>query len=317
MKRESGSSKSAGGHARRTPFAAQVPQALSRLLNHHALEDRGHDNIVRIGDADRAWSDLYHHALTVRWRTFFWSSLAFYVLINVGFALLYMMAPGQVTGTHPGAFWDYFFFSIQTLSTVGYGVMAPVGPVAHVISSFELLAGMILNAVATGLVFARFARPKARIMFSDRALIRVENGISHLSVRIANRRLSPILSVGVEMFLARLIVQPNGRLARQFDPLPLVQSHIPVLRFAFPLMHVIDEHSPLNGLTVDELRLEEAEIVVTMTGTDEVSGQSVFARNAYGFDRVLYNHRFVDIIDSGPDGRITVDYTRFHATEGH
>ncbi|GBQ86816.1 ATP-sensitive potassium transporter [Gluconacetobacter johannae DSM 13595] len=305
------------GGPKAAPRASHRKRAVFGLLHHHALEDRGHDNIVRIGHADRAWSDLYHHALTIRWGTFFWVSLALYILINVGFALLYMVVPDQVTGAHPHAFWDFFFFSIQTLSTVGYGVMAPIGPVAHVVVSFELLGGMILNAVATGLVFARFSRPKARVIFSDRALIRTEDGVPHLSVRIANRRLSPILSVSLEMSLARLIVQSNGRLARRFDPLPLMQSHVPVLRFAFPLLHVIDGNSPLNGLDLDQLAREEAEIVVTLTGTDEVSGQTVFARTAYGFDRVLYNHRFVDIIDAAPDGRITVDYTRFHATEMH
>lgn len=302
--------------AGKRPLAAHMPQVLSRLRIHHALEEQGHDNIVRVGHADRAWSDFYHHALTIRWSRFFWYALAIYVVVNATFALLYMMVPRQIAGTRPGIFWDYFFFSIQTFSTVGYGVMAPVGPAAHVIASCELLGGMILNAVATGLVFARFARPRARVMFSNSALIRKDSETSHLSVRVANQRLSPILSVDAELFLSRLIVQPNGRLARQFDPLVLVQSHIPVLRFAFSLMHVIDAHSPLNGLTPEELRKEEAEIVATVTGTDEVSGQSVFARTAYGFDRVLYNHRFVDIIDTSADGRITVDYTRFHATEG-
>lgn len=297
-------------------LAAHVPQALSRLRVHRALEGRSDDNIVRVGHADRAWSDFYHHALTIRWSSFFWYALASYIVVNAAFALLYMMVPRQITGTRPGVFWDYFFFSIQTFSTVGYGVMAPVGRAAHVIASCELLGGMILNAVATGLVFARFARPRARLMFSNSALIRKDGDTAHLSLRIANRRLSPILSVDVELFLSRLIVQPNGRLARQFDPLALVQSHIPVLRFAFPLMHVIDAHSPLSGLTIEALRKEEAEIVLTVTGTDEVSGQSVFARTAYGFDRVLYNHRFVDIIDASADGRITVDYARFHATEG-
>ncbi|MBB2206193.1 ion channel [Gluconacetobacter takamatsuzukensis] len=301
---------------RKRLLAAHVPQALSRLRTHHALEERGHDNIVRVGHADRAWSDFYHHALTIRWSSFFWYALASYVLVNTLFALLYMMVPRQVAGTRPGMFWDYFFFSIQTFSTVGYGVMAPVGPAAHAIASCELLGGMILNAVGTGLVFARFARPRARVMFSNSALIRKDGETSHLSVRVANQRLSPILSVDAELFLSRLIVQPNGRLARQFDPLVLVQAHIPVLRFTFSLLHVIDDHSPLHGLTVEELRKEEAEIVLTVTGTDEVSGQSVFARTAYGFDRVLYNHRFVDIIDASADGRITVDYTRFHATEG-
>ncbi|GBQ66432.1 ATP-sensitive potassium transporter [Ameyamaea chiangmaiensis NBRC 103196] len=298
-----------------TGTARSRASLLNRLRHHHALEDRGHDNIVRLGQADRVWSDLYHHALTMRWSTFLLWSLGFYTVINVVFALLYMTAPGQIVGARAGHFSDFLFFSVQTLSTVGYGLLAPVGLRAHAIVSVELLAGMLLNAVATGLVFARFSRPRARVMFSNRALLRTDDGTTHLSVRMANRRLSPILSVDVEMFLARLVVQPNGRLARQFVPLVLVQSHIPVLRFAFPLLHVVDDTSPLRTLSAAELRMEDAEIIVTLTGTDEMSGQSVFARTAYGFDQVLHNHRFVDIIDAAPNGRITVDYTRFHATE--
>ncbi|WP_242402453.1 hypothetical protein [Komagataeibacter kakiaceti] len=152
-------------------------------------------------------------------------------------------------------------------------------------------------------------------MFSHKALILAEGNQFHLDIRIANCRRSPILSVDVEFALARLIRTPGGRVVRQFDPLPLQQAHIPVLRFACTPSHVINEHSPLYGLTEHDLSAEEAEIIVSLTGTDEASGQSVFARSAYGFDRMLYNHRFVDIINAGPDGRITVDYSRFDQTE--
>ncbi|MCE2575384.1 ion channel [Komagataeibacter sp. FNDCR2] len=281
----------------------------------HRLEDRGHDAIIRVGQVDRIWSDFYHHALTAPWRTFFYGSLVLYVGVNLIFALLYMADGAGISGAHPGSFADYFFFSVQTLSTVGYGGMTPISRTANLIATVEVLGGMMINALATGLIFARFSRPRARVMFSGKVLILAEGNQLHLDIRIANCRRSPILSVDVEFALARLIRTPTGRVVRQFDPLPLQQAHIPVLRFACTPSHVINEQSPLYGLTEHDLSAEEAEIIVSLTGTDEASGQSVFARSAYGFDRMLYNHRFVDIINAGPDGRITVDYSRFDQTE--
>ncbi|MGS0648240.1 ion channel [Komagataeibacter melomenusus] len=291
------------------------PPAGDRPPPFHKLEDRGHDTIVRVGQVDRIWSDFYHHALTAPWRTFFYGALLVYVGANLLFALLYMADSQGVKGADPHSFADFFFFSVQTLSTVGYGGMVPVSRTANMIATVEVLAGMMINALATGLIFARFSRPRARVMFSDKALILSEGGHLHLDIRLANCRRSPILSVDVEFALARLIHTPSGRVVRQFDPLTLQQSHVPVLRFACTPTHVIDASSPLYGLTEHDLAAEEAEIIVSLTGTDEASGQTVFARSAYGFDRMLYNHRFVDIINAGPDGRITVDYTRFDQTE--
>lgn len=287
----------------------------SGAANTHRLEDNGHDTIIRVGQVDRIWSDFYHHALTAPWSTFFYGSLLVYVGINLLFALLYMADSDGISGTHPHSFADFFFFSVQTLSTVGYGGMIPISRTANLIATVEVLGGMMINALATGLIFARFSRPRARVMFSDKALILRENNQLHLDIRIANCRRSPILSVDVEFALARLIRTPAGRVVRQFDPLTLQQAHVPVLRFACTPTHVIDEDSPLYGMTEADLSAQEAEIIVSLTGTDEASGQTVFARSAYGFDRMLYNHRFVDIINAGPDGRITVDYTRFDQTE--
>lgn len=291
------------------------PSAGDRSPALHKVEDQGHDTIVRVGQVDRIWSDFYHHALTAPWRTFFYCSLLVYVGVNLLFALLAMADSQGIKGADPHSFADFFFFSVQTLSTVGYGGMVPVSRTANLIATVEVLGGMMINALATGLIFARFSRPRARVMFSDKALILSENGQLHLDIRIANCRRSPILSVDVEFALARLIHTPSGRVVRQFDPLTLQQSHVPVLRFACTPTHVIDARSPLDGLTEKDLAAEEAEIIVSLTGTDEASGQTVFARSAYGFDRMLYNHRFVDIINAGPDGRITVDYTRFDQTE--
>ncbi|KAB8124438.1 ATP-sensitive potassium channel protein [Komagataeibacter medellinensis] len=298
------------------PSPPDSTDPLSRQTRHpHHVEDHGHDRIVRVGQVDRIWSDFYHHALTAPWSTFFWGSLLVYVVVNLIFALLYMVDGDGVRGAQADSFADFFFFSVQTLSTVGYGGMVPVSRTANLIATFEVLGGMMINALATGLIFARFSRPRARVMFSDKALILLENGQMHLDIRIANCRRSPILSVDVEFALARLIRMPTGRVVRQFDPLVLQQSHVPVLRFACMPTHIINTQSPLHGLSEADLAAQEAEVIVSLTGTDEASGQTVFARSAYGFDRMLYNHRFVDIINAGPDGRITVDYTRFDHTE--
>lgn len=286
-----------------------------RRFRAHALEDKTHDDVVRVGVHDAMWSDLYHHALTASWVAFVgWAFLA-YVLINLAFALLYAIAPGEVSGPHAPDLADLFFFSVQTLSTIGYGVWSPTGTWTNSVVSIEALLGMMINALATGAVFARIARPKARIMFSNQAVISDENGVSALCIRLANCRRSVILSLDVEVALSRLTVTADGHLERQFEPLLLVQAHVPVLRFAFVLAHVITETSPLHQHSLKELDSEEAEIVVTVTGTDEAMGQTVFARTAYAFDRVLWNHRFVDIVHTRPNGGIAVDYSRFHDTE--
>lgn len=288
--------------------------AVHRLRKHLLLE-RGHEDVERVGLRDKFWTDIYHHALTARWPTFIYVSVIFYILINLLFALLYLCVPGQVSGLGENKLLSLFFFSVQTLSTVGYGGMVPTGGFANAVVAVEVLIGMMINALATGLVFARFARPRARLMFSQKAVIASENGIPALSLRIANLRSSVILAVDVEVALSRLVMTSSGHLARQFDPLPLVQSHMPMLRFAHVLAHVIGPESPLHGKDIAALEREEAEIVVTVTGTDEALGQTVFARTAYSFKHVEHNHRFVDILVSHPSGRIVVDYSRFHDIE--
>ncbi|BAH99035.1 ATP-sensitive potassium transporter [Acetobacter pasteurianus NBRC 101655] len=298
-------------------FSLSTREAAKRFRAHALVEEKGHHDVVRVGLKDSVWTDLYHHALTASWPAFTAVAVFSYLLINFIFALLYMVAPDQITSDGQHTLLSLFFFSVQTLSTVGYGGMTPVGIYANAIVSLEVFIGMMLTAVATGLLFARFARPRARIMFSNTAVVSSESGIPALCIRIANLRVSVILSVDVEVALSRLVMGENGHLVRKFDQLLLVQSHVPVLRFAFVMAHVIGPDSPLHGKTMAELEAEEAEIIVTVTGTDEALGQTVFARTAYRFDRVRNNHRFVDIVVSRPDGRIAVDYTRFHDVEQH
>lgn len=311
--------KAAGGAPPKSPNKLHLTtkDAMRRFKAHAMMEEKSHDEVVRVGLRDSFWTDFYHHALTASWGTFACFAFIFYIAVNLFFALLYWGKPEQVTADGQHTLLSLFFFSVQTLSTVGYGGMAPVGLYAHTVVSFEVLVGMMINALSTGVVFARFARPRARILFSNTAVISNENGVPALCIRIANMRMSVILSLDVEVALSRLVMSENGHLVRQFDQLALVQSHFPVLRFAFVMAHVIGPESPLHGKTVAELEHEGAEIVVTVTGTDEALGQTVFARTAYRFTHVRHNHRFVDIVLSRPDGRIAVDYTRFHDIEEH
>ncbi|MFT9257114.1 MAG: ion channel [Acetobacter sp.] len=309
--------KAGHDHASGKGFHLSAHDIRRRFRDHMLANEKTHSDIIRVGVKDSVWTDLYHHALTASWPTFMVIAVISYLLVNLFFALLYSMASDQISNLGPHTLLSLFFFSVQTLSTVGYGGMTPVGPYANIVVSVEVFLGMMVTALVTGVIFARFARPRARVMFSDKAVISSEGGIPALCVRIANQRISVILSVDIEVALSRLVMSDSGHLVRQFDQLLLVQSHVPVLRFAFVLAHVIGPDSPLHGKTVTELEAQSAEIIITVTGTDEALGQTVFARTAYRFDRVHHNHRFVDIVHSRPDGRIAVDYSRFHDVEEH
>ena len=298
-------------------FHLSSHDVMRRFRDHMLANEKSHSDIIRVGVKDSVWTDLYHHALTASWPAFMAIAVVTYLLVNLFFALLYAVAPDQISNLGPHTLLSLFFFSVQTLSTVGYGGMTPVGSYANTIVSVEVFLGMMVTALMTGVIFARFARPRARVMFSDKAVISNEGGIPALCVRIANQRISVILSVDIEVALSRLVMSDSGHLVRKFDQLLLVQSHVPVLRFAFVLAHVIGPDSPLHGKTPAGLEAQSAEIIITVTGTDEALGQTVFARTAYRFDRVHHNHRFVDIVLSRPDGRIAVDYSRFHDVEEH
>ncbi|WP_246856547.1 ion channel [Acetobacter vaccinii] len=279
------------------------------------MERRDAGDFVRIGLKDKVWGDLYHHAVTARWSVFALSVILTYLTINVVFALLYAAGPAHFTGLGSNRLLSLFFFSVQTLSTVGYGGMMPSGVYANSIVSLEVFFGMMLTALVTGVVFARFARPRAQLEFSRNVLVTTEGAVSSLCVRVVNMRLNVILAMDVEVALSRLVVSEDGHLVRRFDQLGLVQSHVPELRFGFILEHIIKPDSLLHDVALSELERKDAELIVTVTGVDKALGQTVFASETYRFDQVRRNCRFVDMMSSRPDGRITVDYSRLHDVE--
>ncbi|HTV90801.1 MAG TPA: ion channel [Stellaceae bacterium] len=290
------------------------PDGVEAHLNHLIARDTA-DQVLAIG-LPRPWfGDLYHRILTIGWPLFFGLAMAAYVVANVLFALLYLVQPGSVSNARPGSFTDAFFFSVETISTIGYGQMVPATLYGNLVMTVEAAVGLLLVALATGLIFARFSRPTARMLFSRVAVIGPHNGQPTLSVRIANVRKNQILAAEVGMTLVRDEVSTEGDRRRRFYDLRLTRQRSPIFALTFTVMHEIDRHSPLYDTDAETLAALNGELVVTTSGIDETLVAPVHARTSYLPHEILWNRRFVDILGWTADGRRVIDYRHFHETE--
>lgn len=261
-------------------------------LRPHLLADSSiHEKVVASGLSYRVIHDFYHSALTVSWRRFIFSYVVLFLVMNLGFALLYSLFPDEVTNSK-GRFIDALFLSIQTMSTVGYGSIAPRGDFANIISSIEITFGIIVNALSTGLMFARFAKPMSKIIFSNHAVISTDNNARSLDIRIANGRKTPLLDVTIQAYLCSFQQDAQNRSYRKIVNLPLIQDRIPIFKVTFELNHIIDEFSPLFKHDLDELRQQHSEIAIKITGLDEGTGQMIFCYHVYNFRNVYDNYQF-------------------------
>ena len=275
----------------------------------------GRPAAILVGRDAARWTDLYHVLLTIPWWSFLGAMALVYVAANAIFALLYLLDPGGVANARPGSFWDAFFFSVQTIGTLGYGVMAPQSFYAHVVVTIETFFGLVNLAIGTGLIFARFSRPTARILFSRVAVVAPFEGVPTLMFRAANQRGNQILEAEVMVNFVRHTVTQEGIEMRRFDDLRTARSRSPLFALSWTAMHPIDPPSPLYGATPESLAAEQAEIVVVISGTDETYSQRIHARYSYLAEDILWDRRFVDILTITPDGRRIVDYGRFHDVE--
>ncbi len=259
-----------------------------------------------------ATHDLYHWLLSLRWRYFLLLITLFYGSINVLFALAFLTTGNGIANAQSGSFKDAFFFSIQTLSTVGYGSMYPESLYAQLLVSFETWLGLLLLTILTGLMYARFSRPTAKVVFSDVMVICPHNGLLTLMFRTANRRENRILEAQVQVSLLKNEMSAEGYQLRRFYNLKLLRSQTPIFALSWLVMHPIDEDSPLHGETMTTLAQKNAEIWVALTGIDETFSQTIHARHGYTLSEVLPNHRFVDIFTHTPEGETYIDLSRFH-----
>jgi inward rectifier potassium channel len=269
---------------------------------------------VVLGQDGSRWKDVYHFILTVSWSVFFLSMAVVYLAINTAFAGLYLLSPNGILHEHPNSFLDAFFFSVQTFGSIGYGVLAPSSLYVNAFVTVESFLSLMYAAIATGLLFARFSRPFARIIFSDVAVIAPFDGIPTLMFRAANQRANLMLDATAIVSLARQVTNKEGITMRRFEELKLVRARSPLFSLSWTIMHQIDQSSPLYGATIDTFYDQEMEIVVLLSGTDETLAQLTYARQAYTADDILFDRRFVDVLRQGAMGRVEVDLRRFHDT---
>ncbi|MHB8421019.1 MAG: ion channel [Myxococcales bacterium] len=272
--------------------------------------------IVRLG-APRAnpFRDLYHAWLTASWPTTFAAVVVLYLTANACFAGLYLLLGGGIEGARPGSFEDSFFFSVQTMATIGYGKMVPTSAAANALVAAEAFVGLLGFSVTTGLVFAKLSRPTARVLFSRVAAISVRDGQPSLMFRMANERQNQIVDVGLRVVLARAEHTAEGEEVRRFHELVLARSWAASFSLSWTAIHPITAASPLHGATAETLRAQRAQIIVLITGIDETFSQSVHARHSYQWDEIVWQRRFVDVMKLLPDGRFQIDYGRFHDTQ--
>jgi inward rectifier potassium channel len=283
------------------------------IPRHPRMVSRGDGlKIISTGRRKQILGDTYIRLLGARWRKIILVMTSLYIVINIVFALAYLSIRDGIEHAHSGSFADAFFFSVQTLATIGYGGMIPHGIIANLLVTLESMFGFAFYGVVTGLVFSKFSRPTARILFSDKAVINTHNGKPHFMLRMANERDNRIVDASAKLTLMRDEKTQEGVSMRRFYDLPLVRREIPILRLTWTVMHEITEHSPLFNITPEKLSAMEAEIIVSVSGIDETLSQTVHARHSYIMDEIICGSAFEDILIRRENYVLEVRYDRFH-----
>ena len=269
--------------------------------------------VIRGQDRSR-WTDFYHAILTVPWWSFLLGLAAVFIIVNIGFALLYLSDPQGIEHARPGSFWDRFLFSVQTIGSINYSVMVPRSTFVNSVVVVEAFVGFLYLAMMASLMFARLSRPSARVVFSKVAVIAPFDGVPTLMFRAANQRGNQILDAAITVTLAYQGVTSEGIAMRRFQELKLVRARTSLFTLSWTVMHPIDEASPLQRCSLEEFRDRQMEIIVLLRGTDDTLADTVYVRHAYTPDDILWNHRFADVLSVNTHGRRVVDLTRFHDT---
>jgi inward rectifier potassium channel len=287
------------------PFPATMPR----------MDASGTAVTVYQGLNKDGWRDIYHLLLTMPVGVFIGVMAGAFLAVNLLFAALYHLDPHGLAGARPGNFADDFFFSVQTLGTLGYGAIAPKSLYCNLLVTVEIFVGLFQLAIATGLMFARVSRPTARIMFSDVAVITALDGVPTLMFRAANRRRNRILEAEVSVSVVMEKVTVEGHRLRSFQDLKTIRARTPLFILSWQVMHRIDEESPLWGETPESLKAKSAEIVVIMRGLDETFASTIHARASYVPEEIVWNRRLKDIFGRDAQGRRVIDFTHFHSVE--
>lgn len=284
------------------------------------LNRDGSFNVHRKGLSFLRSQNTYHSLLTMSWVKFFIILSLSYFIVNAIFACGYVLCGSDaIEGIHPqniaDEFLQDFFFSVQTVSTIGYGTASPHGLAANILVTFEALAGLLGFALATGLLFARFSRPNARIVYSHHAVIAPYRGITAFEFRIANERSNELFEVHCTLTLSRVERDTQGNTMRKFYPLSLERNQVVFFPLHWVIVHPIDEQSPLYGETETSLKASDGEFLILLTAFDETFSQTVHSRSSYKYHEVRWGAKFADMFHSSDDEGVTIDLRRIHNIE--
>jgi inward rectifier potassium channel len=289
----------------------QIPNPRSTKPQIFRFGDR---EIVTEGLHLNFWADISHRCMTASWPSFIAGAVVVFLVFNAIFGLLYWLGDQPISNVPGAAYIDYLYFSIETLSTAGYGDMHPQTHYGHFIATTELFTGIFSMSLMTGLIFARFSRPNARLLFAAHPVISVYDGKPTLMIRFANERHNMISSATVRLWIFRNEASQEGHSFRRFSELALIQNETPVLALIWTIFHVIDENSPFYGLSTEQLSASTANLIVLVSGYDEVAAQTMHGRKIYFVKDIRHGHRYANIA-SATESRVKIDYGRFHETQ--
>jgi inward rectifier potassium channel len=272
-------------------------------------------DVTKVGVSRFDLRDPYHLALTASWPAFTIAVLALYAAINILFATLYAAVPGSIGNAQPGSILDGFFFSMETLATVGYGQMYPATTYGHLVSVAEIMSGMAFTAITTGLIFVRFSRPHAKILFADHAVITPYNGMPTLMVRIANGQMSMMTNLTVRLSALVREHSSEGHSMRRVNDLVLERSTVPMFALTMTMMHRIDENSPLYGHTAQSMLDGDIRLFVSVEARDSAINSTVHDLKAYKAEHVRFGMKYADAVSVDSAGRTLADLTRISMIE--
>ena len=289
-------------------------QQSERMPKARVVRLGGREIIVSESQHLSFWADISHRSMTASWPSFIAGAALVFVAFNAIFALFYWIADQPISNVPGGAYIDYLYFSIETLSTAGYGDMHPQTHYGHFVAAVELFTGIFSMSLMTGLIFARFSRPSARLLFADHPVISSHEGKPTLMIRFVNERHNIIGNATAKLWLLRNEVSLEGGSFRRFYELALVRSEHPALALSWTLYHVLDEQSPLYGLNAEDFAAADVSLVAVVSGYDVVAAQTIHARKSYDYPAIRFGQRYADILERAEDGRLRIDYGRFHET---
>ena len=295
-------------------FGTKAGSGDQRMINRD-----GSYNVVRKGQSFWDTFNTYHSLITMRWSKFLLFVSLFYIGVNLLFALVFYFIgmqhlAGAMGSTELEKFFDAFFFSAQTVTTLGYGRISPVGFWASFAAAIESIVGLMSFAIITGLIYGRFSRPKAKIIQSDFAVMAPYKDINAFMFRIINGKVNQLIEVEVQVIVA-LKVMENGQAVRRFLPLELERNKIALFPTNWTIVHPIEESSPIYGMTEEDLKAKDAEFSILLKGFDDSFSQTVYWRSSYKYTEIVWGAKFVNIISNENNGSITINMPMFNALE--